>query len=523
MTIVHRKNAFLGNVQCVGMNERLNKYIECRKAVFHGMSNAHPDDFDYSYYDYDLSYRFHNASLSSNVPSWPSFARIVLVILLRIGFVLIHVGSVPVNNVNLILLQNIIDVCWVTVAFIMIGFIIAYNGDVSGTIGEGYWIGDGTVDKDEAIIGWSAVVIAAAICTCGIVGRTHTVGYLVIGFILAALMQPLLIHWIWTPKGWMKRNVLSGRNVKFRDYAGSTVVHLVGGLSGLIGCMTLGRRILQLSAIDDASIAAGTSGTVFAGQLMVFIGLQSLGMPNERFKTRSKIQYNVYLNNLLAASSCSLLVVAFHFVLTEEAFNHWTVMRCVQATVAGLVIVSAGTDFYSPLAAIGLGSTGSVIFYFISRLVFHSALEDYCNIVAIHLVCALFGSILAPLFDTGQDADVVLILLNFSWQLIGLIVTIFIVSIVMCIAFIVLKFLDLLRNRTEHLNHLRARIAMERNPQTSFLRRIFYTDDESIYLQPGSMSNSGHRPQTSSHVIKYQNEGAAVEKGRVIEASATGI
>lgn len=239
------------------------------------MSNALPDEFDYSYYDYGRLYDYpRNVSSSSTVNSSASLTRVFLVVLLRVGFALIHVGSVPVNNVNLILLQNIVDVAWVTIAFVLIGFIVAYNGDINGAIGEGYWIGDATVDKDEAIVGWSAVVIAAAICTCGIVGRTHTVGYLAIGFLLATLTQPLFIHWTWTSHGWLRRNLLGGRRVRFRDYSGSAVVHIVGGLSGLIGCTILGRRILQLSAIDDASIAAGTSGTVFAGQLIVFVGLQ---------------------------------------------------------------------------------------------------------------------------------------------------------------------------------------------------------------------------------------------------------
>lgn len=239
------------------------------------MSGAQSDDFDYSFYDYSSRSRNDShANLSFSISSGLSLARILLVILLRVGFVLIHVGSVPVNNVNLILLQNVIDFCWVTIVYFLIGIVIAYTGDIHGLIGGGYWIVDAIVDKDEAIIGWSAVVIAAAICTSGIVGRTHTGGYLIIGFLLAGLLQPFLIHWIWTPRGWMRTNTLRARNVEFVDTAGSTIVHLVGGLSGLIGCMTLGRRILRLSAIDDASIASGSSATVFAGQLLVYVGLQ---------------------------------------------------------------------------------------------------------------------------------------------------------------------------------------------------------------------------------------------------------
>ncbi|XP_046142151.1 putative ammonium transporter 1 [Osmia bicornis bicornis] len=451
------------------------------------------DDFDYHYYDYGSESRIdYNSSLFFHIPSGPSFARIILVVLLRAGFVLIHIGSVPVNNVNLILLQNIVDFCWVTIVYFLLGTVIAYNGDVNGVVAEGYWIGDVIVDKDEAIIGWSAVVIAAAICTCGIVGRTHTIGYLVTGFLLAGFLQPFLIHWIWTPEGWMREYTLDGRDVKFLDYAGSAIVHLVGGLSGFIGCAILGRRILRLNSIDDASVGSSSPGTVFAGQFLVFIGLQSLSIPNDNTIQHNfymKLRCNIYINNLLAASSCSLLVVAFHFVFATEEFNHWTVMRCVQAIVSGLVVISAGADNYSPLKAICLGSAGSIVFFLVSRQVFHSALEDYCNIVAIHLVSSILGSLLVPLFNIDDTEEIVLGLTHFSWHLICLITTIAMVSIVMFVAFASLEFFGVLRNRSEYLNHLRANIAAERSGQRPFLQRLFRLRNQDVILQPGSMPN----------------------------------
>ncbi|XP_031843843.2 amt-2-like protein isoform X1 [Nomia melanderi] len=481
------------------------------------MVNSHPDEFEYTYYDDDRA-EHHNGSLTFHVPSATS-VRVVLVILLRVGFVLIHVGSVPVNNVNLILLQNVVDVCWATMAYAMVGYLIAYNGDGNGLIGEGYWIGDAAVDKDEALIGWSLVVIAAAICTSGVVGRMHTVGYLLMGFLLAGLVQPFLIHWIWTPGGWIKKNLLNGSAVRFRDYAGATVVHLVGGLSGLMGCVALGRRILRLSAIDDASIATGTSGTVFAGELMVFVGLQSLSMSNEKLRFGSKTDGHIYLNNLLAASSCSVLVVAFHFVFTGEEFNHWTVMRCVQATVAGLAMVSAGTDFYSPEIALALGAIGSIVFFLVSKMVFQSALEDYCNVAATHVACAFLGSFLAPLFDIDRNAEVTANLMQFFWQTICLLTVASTVAIVMYAFFISLESLGLLRNRSEHLNHSRANRAMEtlEVPRRNFFRRLFRADEDPVYIQPGSTSDSARRPSVGIHAMKYQGEDAAVEKGRVVE------
>lgn len=233
---------------------------------------------DYIYADYDYAIQLRSFNNYTTIPTahfhWNSLIRLVLTILLRIGFVLVQVGSVPINNVNLILLQNVVDLCCVTVMYFLTGFLIAYNGDMAGLIGEGYWIGDSTIDKNEAIVGWQAVVITSAICTSAIVGRMHTAGYLLVNILLSGLIQPLLIHWAWTAEGWMAKNELDGRAVAFKDYAGAGVVHVVGGFSGLIGCVILGRRMLILGDLDDASITAGSAGIVFGGLLLILAGLQ---------------------------------------------------------------------------------------------------------------------------------------------------------------------------------------------------------------------------------------------------------
>lgn len=236
------------------------------------------DFYAENYYDYAVQrrsfYNYTNTGPATHLGHWSSLIRLVLVILTRVGFVLVQIGSVPVNNVNLILLQNVVDLCCVTVMYFLTGFLIAYNSDTAGLIGQGHWIGDPTIDKDEAIAGWQAVAVASAIYTTAVVGRMHTLGYLLIGIVLAGVIQPLLIHWAWTADGWMTESDLADKRVVFKDYAGAAVVHVVGGLSGLIGCVVLGRRILRLRDLDDASITAGSAGTVFGGLLLVFVGLQ---------------------------------------------------------------------------------------------------------------------------------------------------------------------------------------------------------------------------------------------------------
>lgn len=231
-----------------------------------------------NYYDYAVQLRSFNSTGGIPIATphlhGNPLTRLILTILLRAGFVLVQIGSVPVDNVNLILLQNATDFSCVTVMYLLVGFLLAYNGDVAGLIGEGRWIGDPTIDGNQAITGWQAVVVASAICTTAVAGRMHTAGYLLVAALLSGLVQPLLIHWAWTAEGWMAKSELAGRVVTFKDYAGSAVVHVVGGLSGLIGCIILGRRMLRLKDLDDASITPGSAGTVFGGLLLILAGLQ---------------------------------------------------------------------------------------------------------------------------------------------------------------------------------------------------------------------------------------------------------
>ncbi|XP_012542583.1 putative ammonium transporter 1 [Monomorium pharaonis] len=481
------------------------------------MSSVNRDYFYENYYDYVQLRTFGNYTDASITHlHWNSLTRLVLTILLRIGFVLVQVGGVPVNNVNLILLQNVVDLCCVTVMYFLTGFLVAYNGDVAGLIGAGHWIGDPTIDKNEAIVGWQAVAIASAICTTAVVGRMHAAGYLLVGVLLSGLIQPLIIHWAWM--GWMAENELGERSVAFKDEAGAGVIHVVGGLSGLIGCIVLGRRMFKLRDLDDASITPGSAGTVFGGLLLILAGLQGLCTSTHdhgkyrMFTTRDPS--HAYVNNLLAASSCTLITVALHFVLGRETFNHWTLMRCVQGTIVGVVMVSAAPNDYSPQIAIALGCLGGIVFHLISTWIFRSALEDYCNVVAVHLVSAILGSVLAPFGAANTGEDTVTILLSFSWQLICLATLLALVGAAMLLIFGMLECCGILRNRSECLNHARANAAIDRGPSRSFLQRFFSPDSGCFYLQPSSTSNTERHPYVDSRFFKYQEEINKVEEGR---------
>ncbi|XP_066586596.1 putative ammonium transporter sll1017 [Prorops nasuta] len=460
----------------------------------------------YSYYDMPTVEGTHRHEI------WISLTRVILTVMLKVGFVLLEIGSIPMNNVNTILLQNLIDFCLVSVVYLMVGFVVSYNGDLAGVIGEGHWIGQATIDKDEALIGWQAALVASSIFTSGIVGRTHVIAYLTSGVLLSGLVQPLLVHWIWTASGWMSENWLAGSPVTFKDYAGSSIVHLLGGLSGLIGCMVLGRRVLLLKDLDEASVAPASSATNFAGQLFIFLGLQSLNLPNSemsRSMVGSNHQSGIFINGLLAGASCTLFIVAFHFILAREAFNHWTVMRCVQGIISGLVTVSAAIDVYSPLVSMAIGFISAIIFYLASKFIFHSALEDYCNIVATHFVSGLFGCLLTPFCVYSLDQNITSVFMNFAWHIICLVAIFILVIGIFLPTFLILECFGLLRNKSECLNHMRAVSALENGPSRSYMQRMFVSGDDTLFLQPGSTLRQN---QKTSKFLEYQENVDRMDK-----------
>lgn len=223
-----------------------------------------------------------------------------------------------------------------------------------------------------------------------------------------------------------------------------------------------------------------------------------------------------YVNNLIAASSCTLLVTALHLAFNRHGFNYWTVMRCVQGMLAGVIIVSAAANDYSPQVAIAMGCLGGVLFYFVSKRVFRSALEDYCNVVAMHFTCALLGSVLAPLCAARIGTDSIgEVMLDFSWQLICLITLLALIGITMLLVFVLLKLCGILRNRSEYMNHMRANVAVERLSPGRLLQRLFFPDTGTVYLQPGSISTTPeHHPVAGTRFAKYQTEIDSLEGGR---------
>lgn len=168
--------------------------------------------------------------------------------------------------------------------------------------------------------------------------------------------------------------------------------------------------------------------------------------------------YQVMINTIISISSCTMIVIIIHF-LNREPFNHWTITRCIQGIVAGVIVVSAGADVYPPTVALVLGAFGGILFYLFSKIIFQSKLEDYCNIFATNFICGLLGCLIVPFFHSIDDYydDIEDIIYNFLWQFFCVIFIITIIIVIMLPIYLGLDYFGLLRNKPEVLNNLRSR------------------------------------------------------------------
>ncbi|XP_069674263.1 ammonium transporter 3-like [Periplaneta americana] len=441
------------------------------------------------YYDSNETLYF-NGTTTRTFGSAATFFRGGLTLLLRAGFVLIQIGCIPITDVQMILLHNIIDIASGSTAYFIVGYILSFGHNADGINGRESWIISNDVDLNNGILGWAAVTTATAIFTTMMAGRMHCIGYVIVTSLFSMFIQPVFMYWVWSNSGWMFKSILSNHKVSYKDQGGGCVIHVTGGVMALFGGLFLGRRLLRLRDIDESSLPPDSPGNTIVGYILIIIGLMGFCLPTptyERIHFPTDYIGLTTVNNIMAAAAGIISVVILQFILARDMFDYWVVIRCMQGSIAGIVTITAGVDVYNPLVAFGLGAAGALFFFITAKLLFSSSIEDNANIIPIHLVCGLFGTFFPPIcgsnINLGTSHNV---LLNFGWQIICSSTILAIMTAFSLIMFLILNYFGFMRNRAEERNNRRALTALTARPQRRFLQRIFTIDEEhQPYLQPG--------------------------------------
>jgi Amt family ammonium transporter len=235
---------------------------------------------------------------------------------------------------------------------------------------------------------------ASTIVSGAMTGRTAFKGDLVYSFFVSGLIYPIFGHWVWGPNGW-----LATMNTPFRDFAGSTVVHTVGGVLALTGAIALGPRLGRKFKRDGGGMPPGHNMTLAAlGAVMLWFGWYGFNPGS----TLSAMDFEgigrIATNTTLAACAGALVAVAWVFPRSKK----WDVGISLNGLLAGLVAITCPCYWVSPTGSIAIGAIAGIVMIIAVDLTEWFRVDDPCGAFAVHGVAGIWGTISLGFFAVGN-------------------------------------------------------------------------------------------------------------------------
>ena len=318
-----------------------------------------------------------------------------LVFWMQAGFAMVEAGFTRAKNTGNIIMKNLMDFCIGTVVFILIGFSLLLGEDVVGLIGKpGFDIFTAYSDFDFSNFVFNLVFCAttATIVSGAMAERTKFLSYCIYSGVISALIYPIEAHWIWVG-GWLSQ-------LGFHDFAGSCAIHMVGGISALIGAKILGPRIGKFKKDEKGKVVkvnAFPGHSIALGALGVFILWLGWYGFNGAACTSIEQLGSVFLTTTVAPAVATVVCMIFTWI----KYGKPDVSMCLNASLAGLVAITAPCDVTDALGASIIGAVAGLLVVFGVWLLDHKLhIDDPVGAVAVHCMNGIWGTIAVGLFAT---------------------------------------------------------------------------------------------------------------------------
>ncbi|KAK5645707.1 hypothetical protein RI129_004171 [Pyrocoelia pectoralis] len=330
----------------------------------------------------------------------------------------------------------------------------------------------------------------------------HFAGFVVMNIALSIVIHPMLMHWTWNKGGWMQSKEIFRSKLTLTDNFGCLAIHIYAGTVALIGGLFFGGRLILLEEISEMSIGLESPGNSIMGYVFIIIGLISFIPPGIKPEL-------TLINNLMALGSGVISVSVLQFLFCKQAVTYWTMLKCMQGAIAGIITVAGGVHLYSSLTVLLMALCGSGIFYVVQITLHNNFLiEDYCNVVTLHLICGVLGLAFSPLIIM-QDVKSLVV---FLWYLICILASLVFLAVTTTILFFLLLITATLRNDSEEINHERSLVLANKSKNRKCLQRLFHGDLNIPQIEPGSRKNVGLDAAVSKQAQNTQNIGKTTEK-----------
>src|SRR4051794_37390684 len=325
-----------------------------------------------------------------------------LVFFMQAGFMMLEAGFARTREVVNILLECIVDTALCALLFFSFGFAFMF-GEGNKWIGHQYFF----LNNAPATYGTTGVAFMAfflfqfafadtcsTITSGAMVGRTGFVGDLIYSFGVSGFIYPILGHWVWGPGGY-----LATMKVPFRDFAGSTVVHTVGGMVALTGAIVLGPRLGRKFKRDGGGLPPGHDLTIAAiGGVILWFGWYGFN-PGSTLSSLDAAGIGRVATNTTLAASAGALVAMF---AVYPRIKKWDMGITINGFLGGLVAITCPCYWVNQMGSIVIGAVAGLVVVVGIEVIEWFRVDDPIGAVAVHGFAGIWGTLSLGLFATGQ-------------------------------------------------------------------------------------------------------------------------
>ena len=328
--------------------------------------------------------------------TWTLIAA-AMVFFMQAGFAMVEAGFTRAKNAGNIIMKNVMDFSMGIIAFWAVGF--AFMFGKGGLVGVTNFFGAGLADWDWTFFMFQGVfaATAATIVSGAMAERTKFGSYLVSSFLITAFLYPIFGHWAWgslfgQSTGWLE-------NLGFIDFAGSTVVHSVGGWAALAAAIVLGPRIGKFKDKEISAIPGHSIPLASLGVFILWFGWFGFNAGSTTTGT-SEIGL-IAVNTSLAAGAASITAL----ITSQMIFKKADIGMTLNGALAGLVGITAGCANVSPNSSVIIGLVAGVLVVFSVLAIDRMKIDDPVGAVSVHGVNGAWGTLAAGIFNAEKMFD----------------------------------------------------------------------------------------------------------------------
>ena len=317
----------------------------------------------------------------------------MLVFFMQAGFGMVEAGLVRSKNAGNVLMKNVLDFSFAALGYFIFGYALMYGGDgaLFGTEGWLLFNAVSPVDGVPLEAFWFFQVVfagaAATIVAGAVAERMKFVAYMAYSFIITAFIYPIVGHWVWGG-GWLSE-------LGFHDFAGSTVVHSLGGVTALVAIKMLGPRIGRFNKDGSPNAISGHNMPLVAlGVFILWFGWYGFNAGSTLGFGEPDVVARIVINTTLAPSIAALAAMAMAWI----KFGKPDLSLALNGALGGLVGITAPCAVVGSGSALAIGAVSGILVILAVDWLNKLKLDDVVGAIPVHMVCGIFGTIAVGLF-----------------------------------------------------------------------------------------------------------------------------